>query len=380
MREAHSAPQERDAPSSRRWRIASLALGSFLVSCAHSSPTTTTSDPPAESVPRGDAVDRAAAKLAEGKAEDALRIIDAELAEHAEHGTTGDKTEVELHFARGVALQALGRVDEAVTAWLRASELDPEFFPALHGLGAIALERGDLEGAIRYLSESIRVNPEFADAHYNLALALLDAGRPDDARKALEQAYRLAPRDPDVLGRLGELRAEAEQFDEAIELTTTATAAAPEDPEAWAAHGRVLLRAKRPSEALAAFDRGLTIAADDVGLRLGRAQALMKLERDADAETVLAGLARDVPDAALVWLEWGTALAKLGRAKEGVAALERAIALQPDLLVAHVRRVAVLGQAGECPKAREAASGVLKTFGEATASRAIERALGKCSG
>ena len=45
---------------------------------------------------------------------------------------------------RGVALERLGRHDEALEAWKHAVSLDPQQFEALLNLGTIALERGNV--------------------------------------------------------------------------------------------------------------------------------------------------------------------------------------------------------------------------------------------
>ncbi|HSS45733.1 MAG TPA: sulfatase-like hydrolase/transferase, partial [Thermoanaerobaculia bacterium] len=60
---------------------------------------------------------------------------------------------------RGVALQQSGRPQEAILAWKRAVELDPEQFDALFNLGVVALERGDSELARSSLSQFVERAP-----------------------------------------------------------------------------------------------------------------------------------------------------------------------------------------------------------------------------
>src|SRR5690606_11628636 len=115
------------------------------------------------------------------------------------------------------------------------------------------------------------------------------------------------------------------------------------------------------AEALAEFTAALQRRPDDVDAKLGLARALIKLDRAEEALVPLADLAARVPDQAIVWSEWGAALAKLGRISgpEGaLARLDRALQLKPDLASAHVRKIGALADSRQCKPAREA----LKAF------------------
>jgi Flp pilus assembly protein TadD len=100
---------------------------------------------------------------------------------------------------------------------------------------------------------------------------------------------------------------------------------------------------------------------DDDESRLGLARALIKQERAADALPHLEQLAARRADQAIVWSEWGAALAKLGKLDgEGgaLAKLDRALQLKPELASAHVRKVGALAEAKQCKAAKDA----LKAF------------------
>jgi arylsulfatase A-like enzyme/tetratricopeptide (TPR) repeat protein len=76
---------------------------------------------------------------------------------------------------RGVALKESGRPEEAIQAWKRAVELDPEQFDALFNLGVVALERRDKDLARSSLSQFVdrappaRFGPDIARARGMLA-------------------------------------------------------------------------------------------------------------------------------------------------------------------------------------------------------------------
>ena len=98
----------------------------------------------------------------------------------------------------GVWLQALGRIDEALKAFERSAELQPNFV-AHYNVGCILLDRGDLDSAIGQFDASIARTATFPEAHTNRGIALFTVGRVDEASAAFDAALAL---DPDFLPAL----------------------------------------------------------------------------------------------------------------------------------------------------------------------------------
>ena len=149
--------------------------------------------------------------------------------------------------------------------------------------------------------------------------------------------------------------------DQALATAKVAVQRAPEDPEIHRTLAHLLMEKDLHAKALAEFTAALQRKPDDVDAKLGLARALIKLDRPEEALVPLADLAARVPDQAIVWSEWGAALAKLGRlgGPEGaVSKLDRALQLKPDLASAHVRKIGALAGNKQCKPARDA----LKAF------------------
>jgi tetratricopeptide (TPR) repeat protein len=102
--------------------------------------------------------------------------------------------DVGLRFGRACCLEDLGRIDDAVQAYVGTLTLAPTHFGALTNLGSLLLERG----------------------------------RGADARAYLEAAATLHPRDPVALINLGQLRAELGDDERAIAAYTAALVVQPE--------------------------------------------------------------------------------------------------------------------------------------------------------
>ncbi|AET93034.1 TPR repeat-containing protein [Burkholderia sp. YI23] len=57
-----------------------------------------------------------------------------------------------LHFNRAVALEGVGRAEEAVQSYRRCLEADPDYADAHHNLAILLDKRGDRQGLIRHLN------------------------------------------------------------------------------------------------------------------------------------------------------------------------------------------------------------------------------------
>jgi tetratricopeptide (TPR) repeat protein len=89
------------------------------------------------------------------------------------------------HVGLGWALQDEGRLDEAVAQYQAATQLQPDFAPALLHLGGAHEERGELAEAEAAFRAALRAQPEYPLPHARLA-TLLRGELPEADRAALE--------------------------------------------------------------------------------------------------------------------------------------------------------------------------------------------------
>ena len=83
---------------------------------------------------------------------------------------------MDAHNNRGNALQALGRLEEALAAHGRAVALRPDYPEALTSLGNTHLMGGRVEEAMEIYGRALAIDPDFGLANFNLSLALLLRG------------------------------------------------------------------------------------------------------------------------------------------------------------------------------------------------------------
>jgi tetratricopeptide (TPR) repeat protein len=118
---------------------------------------------------------------------------DRSLFEHAVAATGGSHL---AHDYLGRALQAEGRLDEAMAQYRASIGLRPDYASPYVNLGTALEASGDAAGAIESYRRATEVAPDLAEAWVDLGGALGRAREPEQAAAALERALELAPDDP----------------------------------------------------------------------------------------------------------------------------------------------------------------------------------------
>jgi tetratricopeptide (TPR) repeat protein len=107
--------------------------------------------------------------------------------------------ESEVWFQRGLSLEETGApVGEAVTAYRKAIELNPDAAGALVNLGTIHFRMKKLKEAEDFYTRALAADPDYPLAHFNLGNLRDEQGRSDEARKLYLSAVRLNPRYADA--------------------------------------------------------------------------------------------------------------------------------------------------------------------------------------
>jgi len=194
-----------------------------------------------------------------------------------------------------------GRLDEAealLKQLLAAKPIEPT---AVHLLGIIFHQRGQLTQAIEHVKRAIELAPQVALFQANLGEMYRLAGRPDLALEHGKKAVALNPEYPEALSNIGVAHYERKEYEDAA-----------------ASHRRAI--ELRPSFAQAHSNLGNAFHA----------------LRDFDGAVACYRRAVEInPRFADAWSNLGTSLHHAGRYEDAMYALRRAIALDPNNPNAH---------------------------------------------
>ncbi len=255
-----------------------------------------------------------------------------------------DAPPTEIAFQGAVALHRQGWAEQANALCADVLRADPRHFHAWHLRGLIALESGDTDRGIDFITRSLAIRPDQPMAHSNLGNARLSMRQPAAALASFEQALRLQPTlSVAWYNRANALR-ELHRPAEALVSYDAALALNGSDARSHCNRGLVLAELGRPEEALAAIDRAVVL---DPAFKLAhqnRAALLLQRGRAHDSLDCCELLLRLAPDPQSLCIR-GNVLLALDRPQEAIAAYAQALHLDPAHVDALINRSAALQRA-----------------------------------
>lgn len=147
------------------------------------------------------------------------------------------KRSADAWFAKALDCEsAAGARSEAISAYGRALQADPQRIDVLLNCGTLYYEDGNLGKASECFERAIALDSGNALAHFNLGSVLDELGRVEDAREHLRIAVRLRPDHADAHYNLAFVCEKLNAFPEAREHWQAYVRLDPTGP--WASHAR----------------------------------------------------------------------------------------------------------------------------------------------
>ncbi len=215
-------------------------------------------------------------------------------------------------LAEGLVHHRAGRWPEARRIYRRVLAFDRAQPDALHLLGALELEAGEIDLATAFLVQAVAAVPDNAIAHANLGRALRRRGDSEGAVAALRRSLALMPAASDV----------------------------------WLALGF--------SGAAIGFARALAVDPQAVDALNNRATHLHHQGDGAAAVRLLRRALAVQPDGTGLWQNYGLVVRTQGALMRAIAAFGRSVAAAPGNAVAHEALGWTLHLAGDAPAAADA--------------------------
>ena len=132
----------------------------------------------------------------------------------------------------GIGLLLQGDIKGAEAAFLKVTEMEPEYADGWVNVARARIQEGNMEGAEAVLSKALEVNPRLAKTHFFLATAIKSFGRYDEALEHLRVTLDQYPRDRVVLNQAGRILFLKRQYKEAIAEFQKVLKIDPEDLQA----------------------------------------------------------------------------------------------------------------------------------------------------
>jgi tetratricopeptide (TPR) repeat protein len=268
----------------------------------------------------------------------------AEALEAFEKASEIDPEDPRHHFRQGLIRQTMGDFEGAQASLGRANELDPSDAITAARYSRVLRVSGDYDEAERVVSEALAASPDSSDLHYALGQLRLRQGKDAEAEAAFRRAIAISPNRSDAHhdlsrlltrtgredeGRRERLRAERLRDYADVQLSLSRLfSARPDDPEVVLALAELELTEHNPASAMRWLSRAENLVGVNdrvAGLRVETAVmigdpegARVEATRLADSSDPRALLARST--LALASGEWS----------EGLRLLEDAVATAPE--------------------------------------------------
>lgn len=150
------------------------------------------------------------------------------------------------HRALGASRQIALNLDDAMTEYARALELDVKSQPARRSLADLRRATNKPEEALALYRDVLRSDPADKPARAGMVLALFDSGKKDDAEHELAAALKDEPRNLPLLVGAAYWYAAHEDGARALDLATRAVGIEPRYTWAQVALARALILQKQP--------------------------------------------------------------------------------------------------------------------------------------
>jgi tetratricopeptide (TPR) repeat protein len=234
-----------------------------------------------------------------------------------------------IGLAVGRIFRQLDRPAQALRAFRRAAEQDPESAEACTWLGLALIEVGERKEGLQQLARAAELMPDSAEPHRLLATQLLEAGQREQATVCLRKAITIDPRHQPSLALLGRCRREDGDLVEARAALGRAIELKPTDAHARVELGIVLARSGDRSAGFRCFREALEQGhgSSDLLVRIG--MAIHEIGDLAAAIRYMRDAVRLDPGLALAHTQLGLMLLEEGSVGAATVALARAVELSP---------------------------------------------------
>lgn len=218
---------------------------------------------------------RGAALLALNKAEEAVADFDKALTKAPGHVPTLE--------AKIDALLELKRFDDAMAVADQIEEAAPRNAAAWFQRGRITGVRGEFEKALEHLNKAAEMEPRNVAVLMIRAAVLQELGKSEEAMKDVNRALELRPDNPALLRLRAAILAGSGQLSQAVRDLEQVREQGSAEPSIDLQLGLLYSIQKRHGKALEQFDKVLAAEPRNVAALRGRADTLLSLGRHAEA-------------------------------------------------------------------------------------------------
>lgn len=236
----------------------------------------------------------------------------------------------EAHAGLANAHRLLGRLEEAAGHYLNALAVRPNYAAAHNDVAGVLHLLGRSDEAIGHYQRALLVQPDYADAHYNLANILGGLGRREEAIGHYAKAIEIRPAFAEARNNMANVLQALGRHDEAVAQYKAAVGLKPRYTQAHHNLGKAYFALNRYEDAIAAYENALAIDSSKATVHNDVAAAHLVLGHFREAYAAFAAAVARAPRNAAIHLNLAS-LAPFTPDDPRLAALEKLAELAPSL-------------------------------------------------
>jgi tetratricopeptide (TPR) repeat protein len=236
----------------------------------------------------------------------------------------------EAWYQQGNTLARLKQYTEAVEAYNQAIELQPDKYETWYNRGNVLVRIKDYETALESFDKALEIQPDDYEAWHNRGTLLRKFHRYQEALAAYDHALLLRPNQYETWQNRGNLLGKLLQYEEAIKSYDEAIRVNAGKYEAWAHRAAALCNLKQYEEALNSYNQAIALNANSASLWTHRGLVLGKLGQYSDALESYETAIQTQADYDEAWLGKGRVLGILKQYSTALDAYDQAITLNPN--------------------------------------------------
>jgi tetratricopeptide (TPR) repeat protein len=266
-----------------------------------------------------------------------------------------------VQYTVGRIFDAMGNSAQAAAAYKRTLDLDPSHTPARVAIIQSQIRSGNIDAAMADVKKLAEDNPGDGDAQFLYGQLLIRKEDYAGALEWLERARDLLPNNAEVFALLAQAYQNAGQKDDAITAYKRALELGPKNADDLRAKYALLLAMNKQSDAAIAEIKKIQTPRADTQFILGMVYANAETKKPLEASLAFKKALEADPKYAAAAFQLGRVQIDLKNYGEAIAALEKAVALEPKLACEasfHIVRahymMAVDAKSKDLSKAKEA--------------------------
>lgn len=236
----------------------------------------------------------------------------------------------QIHFMLGKTQLLQENLTAAAASFQKAIELEPEHGYFYENLGEVLNQLGQLEAVIAVYTEAIKLGSNNANIYCQLAAAQIRNGDVTEATALYQKAIKLVPDHPTGYNSLAHIQRQQKGFEAAILSYRRSLELNPQQFNIYIFLGTTLFQLGKAEEAITAYTEAIALKPDHAPAYSALGNAQLKLGNFQDAIAVYEkAIELNSQQPFGIYRNLGDALKREGKIGSAIAAYEKAIELKP---------------------------------------------------